>query len=150
MGTVAGETVTKTVGPAAYFGCKVHKGCSPFSARKFLLFHVLCHRFCVSCTAQAWPSSFPPVWPFQGKLWWSWTFFFTQSFREVVSTNTFCPLKWILSPIPGLSFTFIHDFSQIKQCVYEFHQTWQMEFLKWHFWMGLDWFFFFFPYFLFG
>lgn len=71
----------QTVGPAAYFRCKVHKGCSPLSARKFLLFHVLCHHFCVSCTAQAWPSSFTPVWPFQGKLWWSWNFSFTQSIR---------------------------------------------------------------------
>lgn len=64
----SGRSKTKTVGPAAYFGCKVHKGCSPLSARKFLLFHVLCHHFCVSCSAQAWPSSFTPVWPFQEKL----------------------------------------------------------------------------------
>lgn len=64
----SGRSKTKTLGPAAYFGCKVHKGCSPLSARKFLLLHVLCHHFCVSCTAQAWPSSFTPVWPFQEKL----------------------------------------------------------------------------------
>lgn len=49
-------------------GVKCTKVCSPLSARKFLLFHVLCHHFCVSCTAQAWPSSFTPVWPFQGEL----------------------------------------------------------------------------------
>lgn len=153
MGTVAGETVTKTVGPAAYFGCKVHKGCSLLSARKFLLFRVLCHHFCVSCTAQAWPSSFTPVWPFQGKLWWSWTFFlYSKALDKLFPQTLFCPLKWILSPNSRIVFYFYSwFFSQIKQCVYEFHQMLQMEFLKWHFSMWLDWsFFVFFLIFLFG
>lgn len=136
MGTVAGETVTKTVfkSPAAYSRCKVHKGCSPFFQPEnscYSMFFVTIFVF----PAQPRPG---PAASLQCDLSREncgglEPFSLLKALDKLFQQTLFCPPKWILSPIPGLSFLFIHDFSRIKQCVYEFHQMWQMEFLKWHF-----------------
>lgn len=82
---------------------------------------------------------------FPGKTGGLEPFSLLKALDKLFQQTLFCPLKQVSSPIPGMSFIFIRDFSQIKQCVCEFHQTWQMEFLKWHFSMWLDWSFYFFP-----
>lgn len=139
MRQVRGVTVTDTDAPAPFVGSKVHKF-SPFSASKVLLLRVR-HHFILCFLAQQsdLQYSFTSLLPISEKILMVLTFFLLKASDYLFQQILYLSIEVDFKYNSRIVFYFYSRFFRNKKtCVLiwsKIPSMWQIDFLKWHFWV---------------